>query len=340
MGGDIISMKQFRSDIVKLKPEFKSALPAGFSEERMARMCITVVQKNPGLLACTRQSLFGAMMTAAELGLYPDVSVLGHAYFLPFKVKGVPTVTFVAGYKGLIDLARRSGHVTSIMAYEVLDGDDFDYAYGTEPFINHVPSRESTDGRELTFVYAMAKLRGEKQAQFIVMSREQIESVRKRAPRGNSGPWVEHYPEMAKKTAVRRLCKYLPLSSHLQIAVSLDEAADAGVAQNLTHVDVASLDDGDVVEGEVVEGEVVEGEVIEDSVDSVDSLDSLLGEMSSKGGPSQYEQLCIQGMEKFGDDKWAAQLKLLKAGVVGKGMDPDEAREELMNAMSLLIRKE
>jgi len=332
MGDAITPMNQFRSDIAKLRPEFQMAMPPGFDADRMSRMCITVVNQNPGLLECTRKSLLGAMMTAAQLGLYPDVSVLGHAYFLPFKVKGVPTVTFVAGYKGLIDLARRSGHVTSIMAYEVFDGDEFKYAYGTAPFITHVPSTESLDGRDLIHVYAMAKLRGEKQPQFIVMSREQIESVRKRAPRGNAGPWVEHYNEMAKKTAIRRLCKYLPLSSHLQRAVALDEAADAGVDQRLESVvDMGALDD--------LDDGIIEGELAEE-IDTVDSLDALLSEMkSSSEGPNPYEQLCIQGMEKFGDTDWKKKLSNAKTAIAKKSLEPDEAREALMTAISVLVRK-
>ena len=327
------AITQFRSDIEKLKPEFAMALPDGFSPDRMARMCITVVQQNPKLLECTRQSLLGAMMTAAQLGLYPDVSVLGHAYFLPFRVHGTLTVTFVAGYKGLIDLARRSQHVTSIMAYPVYEGDEFKFALGTTPFIDHTPSNEPFEGREITHVYAMAKLRGEKDRQFVVMTREQVEAIRRRSPAKNKGPWVEHYEQMALKTSIRRLCKYLPLSSQLQRAVALDEAADSGIDQKLEHaINMGSLsDDGD---------DILDGELVADEVTTVDSLDELLREIkNADDGPNAYEQLCIQGMEKFGDDKWREVLQKKKEAVAAKSLEPDQAQEELLTALSVLIRK-
>jgi recombination protein RecT len=332
MSGAITPMSQFRTDIQKMKPEFAMALPRGYDADRMARMCLTVVQQNKDLLDCTRQSLLGAMMTAAQLGLYPDVSVLGHAYFLPFRVHGTKTVTFVAGYKGLIDLARRSGHVTSIMAYPVHDGDKFEFAYGTDPFIKHVPSGEPIDGRELTHVYAMAKLRGESQRQFVVMTREEVEAIRKRSPARNRGPWVEHYEQMALKTVIRRLCKYLPLSSDLQRAVALDEAADSGVDQKLdTMVDTDRLD--------AMGDDIVEGEIIEDEVTSADALTELMSDIGDKDGPSPYEQLCIQGMEVFGDKEWAKKLAAEKKKIADAGLEPEEAKEKLMDALSVIIRK-
>ena len=330
MGSAIVSMKEFRGDMEKLRPQFAMALPQGFDEGRMIRMCITAVQHNPRLLTCTKESVYGSMMTAAQLGLFPDVSVLGHAYFIPFKVHGTMTCTFIVGYKGLIDLARRSGHVTSIMAYPVHEGDEFKFAYGTSPFIEHVPSREPMDERELTHVYGMANLRGEKRPQFVVMSREEVEAIRKRAPGRSKGPWVEHYEQMALKTVIRRLCKYLPLSSQLQRAVALDEAADTGVPQNVGGaLDLGTMDDV------VLDAEVVD----DDDITSVDSLDELLANMSGGSGPSPYEQLCMQGMEIFGDDKWKTKLETEKKKIAGAGLAPDEAKEKLMDALSVIIRK-
>lgn len=322
------AMVQFRADIEKMKPQFQLAMPEGYSADRMARMCVTVVQQNVKLLDCSRDSVLGAMMTASQLGLYPDVSVLGHAYFLPFKGK----CTFVAGYKGLIDLARRSGHVTSIMAYPVFEGDEFDYALGTDPFIKHVPSKDSKDGRDIIYVYAMAKLRGDKTRQFVVMSREEIEAIRQRSPGKNLVPWTEHWEQMALKTSIRRLCKYLPLSSELQRATALDEAADSGIDQKLeSAIDMGALD-GD--------GDILDGELVEDIVESVDSLDVLLGEMAvNSDGPSPYEQLCLQGMEKFGDKEWAKKLAVAKKKIANQAYEPEDATEELMTAISVLIRK-
>ena len=98
-------LASFRKTLARMGPQLEMAAPDHIKARRMQRMCMTVVQQNPNLLDCTKESLLGAIMTAAQLGLYPDVSVLGHAYFVPFKKK----VTFIAGYKGLIDLAGRGG---------------------------------------------------------------------------------------------------------------------------------------------------------------------------------------------------------------------------------------
>ena len=84
--------------------------------------------------------------------------------------------------------------------------------------------------------YAVARLK-DGGYQFEVMSRAEIEQVRKKSKAGSSGPWVEHWDEMAKKTVLRRLCKLLPSSIELARAVAMDEATDAGVA---AHTDIVA----------------------------------------------------------------------------------------------------
>lgn len=74
----------------------------------------------------------------------------------------------------------------------------------------------------VTHVYAVARLK-DGGTQFEVMTRKQIELVRSQSKAGNNGPWVTHWEEMAKKTAIRRLFKYLPVSIEIQRAVSMDE---------------------------------------------------------------------------------------------------------------------
>jgi recombination protein RecT len=333
MGSAIITMKELRTDLEKLKPQFAMALPPSFDAGRMVRMCVTAVQSNPALLECTRDSLYGAMVTAAQLGLYPDVSVLGHAYFVPYRdhKRGVRVCTFIAGYKGLIDLARRSGHVTSIMAYPVFEGDQFDWAYGTQPFITHKPSNESKDGRDITHVYALANMRGENRPQFVVMSKEEVDAIRKRSPGRNAGPWVEHYEQMALKTAIRRLCKYLPLSSQLQHAISLDEAADSGIPQNL-----GSAVDLDAMENE----DIVDAEIVDPMDDAKDSLDEALEEMSGSGNePTEYEKLCIQAMEILGDDVWRTKLAEIKASVKAQSKPPEESKKAMIVAIKKAIKE-
>jgi recombination protein RecT len=294
------ALKSFRGLLQRMKPQVAMALPAGMSSDRMIRMAMSVVQQNPKLLDCSSQSVLGCIMTAAQLGLYPDNSVLGHAYFVPFK--GV--CTFIAGYKGLINLASRSDRVTSIMGYAVYEGDAFEFEYGLSPTLKHKPSGEPIEGREITHVYAMARMLNEPIPQFVVMTKEECDKIRSRSPAGQRGPWVTDYEPMAIKTSIRRLCKYLPLSSELQRAIALDEHADVGLDQGL-----------EAVGQEVLDGLGDPEDVIDTTAETVDDDDKGglddLAENMPKDEPNEYEALWLKGNEKLGDEEW----KTILAGI-------------------------
>ena len=234
--------------IDKMKPQMALALPKHINAERMARIVLTEIRRVPKLADCGRDSLLGAVMTCSQLGLEPG-NGLGHAYLLPFdkrqKVNGSwQTVgtdcQLIIGYRGMIDLARRSGQIVSLSARAVYERDRFAYRYGLDETIEHVPA-DGDRGDKLVFVYAVAKLR-DGGVQFEVMSRAEVEKVRAGSKAKDSGPWSTHFEEMAKKTVIRRLFKYLPVSIEMQRAVTLDEQADAGVAQDHNVIDMASDD--------------------------------------------------------------------------------------------------
>lgn len=212
-----------------MKAQIQAALPKHMTPERMARIVTTEIRKNPALVKCERSSFLGAVIQCAQLGLEPGNS-LGHAYILPYGKQA----QLIVGYRGMIDLARRSGQIVSISARTVHEGDEFEYRYGLDEDLTHRPS-ENGDSTPITHVYAVAKLK-DGGVQFEVMSRKQVEAVRAQSKAGNSGPWVSHWEEMAKKTVIRRLFKYLPVSVEIQRAVTLDEAADAGLPQNNEYV--------------------------------------------------------------------------------------------------------
>lgn len=229
--------------VEKLKPQLALALPKHMTADRMARIVLTDMRRVPKLMECTAPSLAGAIMAAAQLGLEPG-NGLGHAYLLPFdkraKVGGqwqtvATECQLIIGYRGMIDLARRSGQIVSLSARVVHERDHFSYRYGIDETIEHVPHAGENPG-PLTFVYAVAKLK-DGGVQFEVMSRAEIESIRAKSKAGQSGPWVDHFEEMAKKTAIRRLFKYLPVSVEMARAVTMDEQADAGVAQDHNVID-------------------------------------------------------------------------------------------------------
>ncbi len=235
----------------KIKEQMALALPKHMTADRLARIALTELRKVPKLAQCDQRSFLGAIMQVAALGLEPG-GALGHAYLIPFDKRGklangewgvVGTeVQLIIGYRGMIDLARRSGQIVSLSARIVYANDKFSYAYGMDEKLEHVP-HEGADPGEMTHVYAVAKLVGGG-VQFEVMSRARVERTRddsqgykaavanaKKYKKEVDSPWENHFDEMSKKTVIRQLFKYLPVSIEIQRAVGLDEQADAGVPQ-------------------------------------------------------------------------------------------------------------
>lgn len=234
------------------------AMPKSMTPDRLTRIVMTECRKTPALLKCAPESFYGAVLQCAALGLEPG-SALGHCYLLPFgngkDKQGRPNAQLIIGYRGMIDLARRSGQIISLQAYCVHEQDTFNYKLGLDPDIEHIPASVADRGK-VTHVYAVAKLKGGG-VQFEVMSRAEIEKVRTSSKAGNSGPWSSHWEEMAKKTVIRRLFKYLPVSIEAVRAVEIDEKTDRGEATT----------DQDFLDAEFIEkGDVNDAEYIDDAV--------------------------------------------------------------------------
>lgn len=224
-----------RSLLEKSKPQISMALPRHLNADRMMRVAMTSIQRTPALLACNQATLIGAVIQAAQLGLEPD-GVLGHAYLVPYK----DTCQLIIGYKGYIDLARRSGQISTIYARVVYSKDQFEYSFGLVEKLEHVPSRDQEPG-EVVAAYAVIKMK-DGGVQFDVMSRREIDAIRSRSSSANNGPWVTDYAEMAKKSVLRRVCKMAPLSVEVARAVALDERADLGLPQQLEDVVEAQIE--------------------------------------------------------------------------------------------------
>lgn len=205
-----------------MKGEIARALPRHISPERIARVALTAIRANPQLAACSQASFLGALLQASQLGLEVNTP-LGQAYLVPYK----DTATLIIGYQGMMDLARRSGMVRAIYAHAVYDGDDFSWELGLEPKLKHVPKQQS---RELTHVYAVARLT-DGEPVFTVLTRDEVESYRKRSRASGSGPWVTDFDAMAKKTAVRRLYTWLPKSAEQARALVVDQAVERDTPQ-------------------------------------------------------------------------------------------------------------
>lgn len=203
------------------KSYFANVLPSHVGADRFAKVVIAALSKEPKLLGCTPESVLLSVTQAAQLGLEPT-GTLGSAYLVPYG----NACQLIIGYRGLIDLARRSGQIMTIEAHVVRERDRFECTFGLEPKLTHEPHWGEDPG-ELSFVYAIARLTGGA-VQYEVMSRAQVEAIRRGSKAGKSGPWVDHFDEMARKTVVRRLCKYLPLSVELATALEHENNLDAG----------------------------------------------------------------------------------------------------------------
>ncbi len=234
-----------------MAPAIKAALPSVMTPERFSRITLSALSANPKLKECTPQSFLGAMMTAAQLGLEPNTP-LGQAYLIPFRNHGRMECQFQLGYKGLIDLAYRSGEVSIIQAHTVYENDDFTYELGIDPKLKHIPAK-SNRGKPVAY-YAMFKTKDDGYG-FQVMS---VEDVTKHAQKfsksyGN-GPWQTNFDEMAKKTVLKKALKYAPLKSDFARGISQDGTIKSEIDKDMADIpDVTEYVEVDEGTGEVID---------------------------------------------------------------------------------------
>lgn len=231
-----------------MMPALSQVLPKHIDAERMQRIALNVIRTNPTLLQCNINSLMGGVLEAAKLGLEPGM--MGQCYLIPFKNNktGQHEAQFIIGYRGLIDLVRRSGQVSTIEAREVHENDDFEFEYGIEDKLKHKPK---LNGRgPVIAYYAVAKMKDGGYS-FLVMSKEDIEKFRdKHAKSKNFGPWKDEFDAMAKKTVLRQLIKYLPISVEY---LTNDDASGQEIHKEIDNDQIINYN----VDGET--GEILEG---------------------------------------------------------------------------------
>lgn len=251
--------KTIEDYLKQMAPAMAEALPKHMDVERLTRLTMTTIRTTPELRKADVGSLLGGVMQAAQLGLEPGL--LGQCYLLPFKnnKKGITEVQFIIGYKGMIDLARRSGHIESIYAHAVYEKDEFEYELGLNPTLRHVPSMEADRG-EYIGSYAVAHFKdGGYQMEF--MPKAEIEKRRLSSPGGRSkySPWNNFYEEMANKTVIRHMWKYLPISVEIQQQVAHDEGTARHI-KDITPNDHVFLEAPEPIEVQAQEGSEEEQE--------------------------------------------------------------------------------
>lgn len=227
--GGVSSIKQL---VMQMKPQIEKALPSVLTGERFSRMVLTAMSTNPQLAECTPNSFLGAMMQAAQLGVEPNTP-LGQAYLIPYRNHGQLECQFQLGYKGLIDLAYRSGEITSISAHEVCENDDFEYELGLNEKLRHKPAL--TDRGAVILYYAVFRTKAGGSG-FAVMSVEDIKNHSKKYSKAASSsysPWSTNFDAMAKKTVIKQALKYAPIKTEFVRAVSTDETIKTNIAEDM-----------------------------------------------------------------------------------------------------------
>jgi recombination protein RecT len=194
------------------KSQLALALPKHMTPDRFVRVALTAILKTPKLLDCTKESVVQCMLNCSALGLEPDGR---RAHLIPYG----NSCTLIIDYKGLVELARRSGDVSNILAQIVCANDTFTWENGE---VKHQINFKMDRG-EMYAAYAVITFKdGTKQSD--VMTKAEIDAIRKRSRASNSGPWVTDYNEMAKKTVFRRATKWITLSPEVADALEKDEA--------------------------------------------------------------------------------------------------------------------
>jgi recombination protein RecT len=192
----------------------------------MARVALTAYNSNSKLKECEPMSILAAVLISSQLGLEINTP-LGQAYIIPYGKQA----QFQIGYKGLLDLAYRSGEYQVIYAMEVYENDEFDYEYGLDPFIKHKPHRQPKG--EPIYYYAVYRTKNGG-SNFRVWSREKVQDHAKKysqaVKKGWTSPWKTDFDSMAKKTVLKDLMKYAPMSIELAQQISNDSMVGTGIA--------------------------------------------------------------------------------------------------------------
>ena len=244
--------------------QFATALPKHVNSERFVRIAITTIRQNPKLAKCSQESLLGALMVSAQLGLEPGT--LGKCYLIPFENKKAGTVEcqFQIGYKGLIELLRRSGQLSDIYSYTVYENDDFNIEYGLSRTLTHKPNFDERG--EIKGFYAVAILKDGAKA-FEYMTKDEVVKHEEKYRKGSykNDVWNKNFEEMAQKTVVKKLLKWLPVSVEFLEMAAKDEKSFKVIDDKSTEVQEIEIleNNGDIINAET-------GEFITESGDNKD----------------------------------------------------------------------
>ena len=212
----------FSNFMEKLKPQIQLAVPAHLTADRMARLAMTAFSTSPKLQQCTMQSIAGAIMTAAQLGLEPGVN--GAGYLVPYGT----TCTFVPGWRGLVDLVARSGRGT-VFTGVIFRDQRYTFTDGARRDLVIHNETDLDAPQDITHAFAIGWVQG---AEYPIIELWRVSKIEKHRDKYNK-VGRQHYSfrdwEMyARKIPLLQVLKYMPCSIEVSNAVAVSHAADEG----------------------------------------------------------------------------------------------------------------
>lgn len=287
------------------------ALPNTITPERMIGIFSMLVKSSPELTACSQTSLIGAVIQTVQLGLTPGN--IGHCYYIPFNNKKKDgtyqrEVQFILGYRGIVELVNRSGKAVILGAEVVYENDEFECELGLNPVLKHKPTM--SDRGTIKGVYCIAKNLVANEKVYVYLRKDDIDKVRASSKAGSSdySPWSTWYEEMAKKTAVKRLCKLLPLSVDIQKGVGADETVKTRIDKDM--VDIPDETNYEIIDATAVKSE----EPVETPIPDQNAENSII--TSANSGVVADTPIVCKGCDivispkvaKFSKDKYGKEL--------------------------------
>lgn len=223
-----------------METEIAKALPSMVSSERFQRVALTAFSSNPKLQQCDPKSFLAAMMQSAQLGLEPNTPIQ-QAYLIPYGNQ----VQFQVGYKGLLELAQRSGKIKTIYAHEVRENDEFEMDYGLNQELKHKPLLKGDRGTVIGYYAVYHTVDGG--YSFVFMTKDEVlQFAQAKSKTFRNGPWQTDFDAMAKKTVIKQLLKYAPISIELQNAITADSTVKTHIDKEMADIPDESADYIDV----------------------------------------------------------------------------------------------
>lgn len=234
----------------KVRDQIELALPKHMSPDRMMRVALTAINKNPKLLECTQESILLSLMTCSQYGIEPDGR---NAHLIPYRNskkvgdrwESTMECQFQWDYKGLVAQIRKSPEVKDIYADYICKNDTYKVTRGLHRDLIHEFDIAGERGPVIAF-YSVCLFK-DGTASFEIMTTDEVESIRARSKSTDkqtgksTGPWLTDYSEMGKKTVIKRHSKLLPLPTEIALALQADKDFDDIPTAQVTEIKKANI---------------------------------------------------------------------------------------------------